>query len=51
MEDVSRESRHVRTTHGNLDDDRFVEAFETRKPDGDWDCYITTELRRVPDRE
>jgi len=37
----------ARTTfeiHGN---DHFVETFELRKPDGDWDCYITTELRRA----
>jgi hypothetical protein len=37
----------ARTTVEILSEDHFTETFELRKPDGNWDCYITTELRRA----
>ena len=41
----------ARTTFELLGDNHFRETFELRKPDGDWGCYITTELRRGLPRE
>ena len=37
----------ARTTYQVLGPDRFREIFELRKPDGEWACFITTELSRV----
>ena len=37
----------ARTTFEILGPDHIRESFELRKPDTEWDCYITTELRRV----
>ena len=37
----------ARTTFELHSKEHFVETFELRKPGGNWDCYITTELRRA----